>query len=343
MLNPGKKPGRQTVRRDCLGVLAGPGSFLRGRRPFALNAGAVSSFSFLISTGQEASRIDQFLASQLPALSRSRIQDLIKSGHVTLNGKPTKANARLRLGETVALEEPPAVAVETRPEAIALEVLFEDDDLIVINKGPDMVVHPAAGNWEGTLVNALLYHCGELSGIGGEQRPGIVHRLDKDTSGCLVAAKNDLAHQGLSKQFAGREVSKIYLALVLGRLPKPNGIIDAPIARHPVDRKKMAVVGPGGTGRSARTDWRVLQALGEASLVECTLHTGRTHQIRVHLKHLGYPLLGDPVYGRVAGYPRQMLHAWKLGFLHPRTGERMSFESPIPADFLEAGVLPVLK
>jgi 23S rRNA pseudouridine1911/1915/1917 synthase len=303
----------------------------------------VSSFSFLISSGQEALRIDQFLAAQLPAFSRARIQDLIKSGHVTLNGNPTKANARLRLGETVVLEEPPAVPVETRPEAIALEVLFEDDDLIVINKGPDMVVHPAAGNWEGTLVNALLYHCGTLSGIGGEQRPGIVHRLDKDTSGCLVAAKNDLAHQGLSKQFAGREVSKVYLALVFGRPPLPQGIIDAPIARHPVDRKKMAVVGPGGTGRSARTDWRVLQVLGGAALVECTLHTGRTHQIRVHLKHLGYPLLGDAVYGRVAGYPRQMLHAWKLGFLHPRTGERMSFESPIPVDFLEAGVSPVLK
>ncbi len=282
-------------------------------------------------------RLDQFLVAQIPELSRSRLQELIKSGFVHIDGASAKPNTRLRLGERVALAQPPATQIQTLPEAIGLEILFEDDDLVVLNKPPGMVVHPAVGNWGGTLVNALLHHCPTLSGIGGEQRPGIVHRLDKDTSGCIVVAKNDLAHNSLSRQFAQREVAKIYLALASGRFSALHGSINAAIGRHPVDRKRMTVL-ENGHGRASRTDWRVLLELRAGTLLECTLHSGRTHQIRVHLKHLGNPILGDEVYGRRAGFPRQMLHAWKLGFAHPRSGERIDLQSPIPADFVDAGV-----
>jgi 23S rRNA pseudouridine1911/1915/1917 synthase len=280
-------------------------------------------------------RLDHFLAAQATTLSRSRLQDLIKSGHITLNGATAKPNTRLRAGDAVALAEPPPVPTGTTAEDIALDILFEDDDLIVLNKPAGMVVHPAAGNWQGTVVNALLHHCTALSGIGGEQRPGIVHRLDKETSGCLVVAKNDLTHQALAKQFAGREVTKIYLALAAGKFREASGVIEAAIGRHPVQRKKMTVV---EKGRASKTSYRVRGELRMGTLVECTLHTGRTHQIRVHLKHLGHPLLGDEVYGKRAGFERQMLHAWRLGFTHPRTGERLNFQSPIPTDFVEAGV-----
>ena len=294
--------------------------------------------TFQIQPPDAGARLDRHLAAQAPDLSRSRIQDLIATGHVTLNGHPAKASTKLRAGDAIVLTEPPPRSVGTQPEAIALDVLYEDADLIVLNKPPGMVVHPAAGNWQGTLVNALLHHCGALSSIGGEQRPGIVHRLDKDTSGCIVAAKNDAAHRSLTAQFSGREVEKIYLALAAGAFPMKSGVIEGAIARHSIHRKKMAVV-EGARGRAARTSWRVLSVLPAGTLVECTLHTGRTHQIRVHLQHLGHPLLGDETYGKRAGFPRQMLHAWKLGFTHPRTGERMSFVSPIPADFVEAGVV----
>lgn len=292
---------------------------------------------FRIDAAAAGARLDQFLAGVADGLSRARIQDLIKDGHVKLNSGVAKASARLRTGDAVTLHEPPAVPTETVAEEIALDVLFEDDDLIVINKPAGLVVHPAAGNWSGTVVNALLHHCQTLSGIGGEQRPGIVHRLDKDTSGCLVVAKNDVAHQSLAKQFAGREVSKIYLALVAGKFARLSGVIEAPIGRHPVQRKKMTVLS-AERGRAAKTGYRVLRELPEGTLVECTLHTGRTHQIRVHLKHLGHPLLGDEVYGRRGSFARQMLHAWRLGFAHPRTGKHLNFESPIPPDFVEAGV-----
>jgi len=224
---------------------------------------------------------------------------------------------------------------EVAAESIALDVLFEDADLLVLNKPSGIVVHPAAGNRSGTLVNALLHRCAGLSSIGGKERPGIVHRLDKETSGCLVVALNDAAHRALAAQFAGREVTKIYLALAAGRFAKKSGTIEASIGRHPVQRKKMAVV---ERGRAARTDYRVLDETDGGTLVECTLHTGRTHQIRVHLKHLGHPVLGDEVYGKRAGFPRQMLHAWKLGFVHPRTGARMNFLAPVPPDFLAVGV-----
>jgi len=282
-------------------------------------------------------RLDQFLTARAATLSRARIQDLIKAGHVTLNGRASKASARLHTGDAIALAEPPPVPTATLGEDIALDVLFEDGDLIVLNKPAGMVVHPAAGHWQGTVVNALLHHCPALSGIGGEQRPGIVHRLDKETSGCLVAAKNDTAHQSLSKQFAGREVTKIYLAVAAGKFRHASGVIEGAIGRHPVQRKKMSVL-ENGRGRASKTSYRVLAELTAGTLVECTLHTGRTHQIRVHLKHLGHPLLGDEVYGKRAGFARQMLHAWRLGFTHPRTGARLNFQSPIPPDFIEAGV-----
>ena len=311
-------------------ALAGP--------PSARMMAAHMIFAEFRATPHDAgARLDQFLAARAATLSRARIQDLIKAGHVTLNGRATKASARLRDGDVLALAEPPPVPSATLAEDIALDVLFEDDDLIVLNKPAGMVVHPAAGNWQGTVVNALLHHCPALSGIGGEQRPGIVHRLDKETSGCLVAAKNDAAHQALSKQFAGREVTKIYLALTSGKFRAASGVIEGAIGRHPVQRKKMTVLADG-RGRAAKTSYRVLAELAAGTLVECTLHTGRTHQIRVHLKHLGHPLLGDEVYGKRAGFARQMLHAWRLGFTHPRTGARMNFQSPIPADFIEAGV-----
>jgi 23S rRNA pseudouridine1911/1915/1917 synthase len=292
---------------------------------------------FRVESAAVGTRLDQFLATSIAALSRARIQDLIKAGHVTLNGQATKPNARLRTGDAITLLEPPPISTETVPEDIALDVLFEDDDLIVLNKAAGIVVHPAAGNWSGTIVNALLHHCRALSGIGGELRPGIVHRLDKETSGCLVAAKNDIAHQSLARQFAGREVTKIYLALVAGKVRLKTGTIDAPIGRHSVQRKKMTVV-PAGSGRTAKTSYRVLAELPLGTLVECTLHTGRTHQIRVHFKHLGHPVAGDELYGQRGRFSRQMLHAWRLSFTHPRTNERLEFESPIPPDFVEAGV-----
>ena len=285
-------------------------------------------------------RLDHFLAGTLPHLSRSRVQALIKDGHILVNGAPSKPSEKIRLGQQITVEEPAATPVAgTSAEAIPLEVLFEDADLLVLNKPAGMVVHPAAGNPTGTLVNALLHHCTTLSGIGGEQRPGIVHRLDKETSGCLVVAKNDLAHQGLSRQFALRKVLKVYLALAAGFFTKKTGVITTEIGRHPIHRKKMSVV-ETGRGRPSTTDYRVLKELSNASLVECTLHTGRTHQIRVHLKHLGHPILGDALYGKRAEFPRQMLHAWKLGFTHPRTNEWMEFQAPVPQDFIAADATP---
>ena len=281
-------------------------------------------------------RIDRHLVTALPELSRSRIQQLIRSGSVRLNGAITRPHQIVRTGDQIELTNPPPEKIETRPEAIPLEILFEDDDLIVINKPAGMTVHPGAGHHEHTLVNALLHHCSTLSGIGGKERPGIVHRLDRETSGCLVAAKNDIAHRELSKQFATRTVEKIYLALVAGKLRKQTGVIEEKIGRHPVQRKRMSVSSP--RGREARTEYRVLRLNEQASLIECRLHSGRTHQIRVHLHHLGHPVLGDKIYGlRFAkNFPRQMLHAWKLGFRHTRTGERKNFEAPLPDDFEQA-------
>jgi 23S rRNA pseudouridine1911/1915/1917 synthase len=293
-----------------------------------------STWIELVVLANEAKvRLDQFLAKRLPEFSRSRLQQLIRDGFVRLNNSTSRPRQIVRGGDKIELTEPPLEKIEMLPEAIPLETLFEDDDLIVINKPPGLVIHPGAGHREHTLVNALLNHCTTLSGIGGKERPGIVHRLDKETSGCLVVAKNDATHRDLSKQFAARTVEKIYLALVAGKLRKPAGVIEERIGRHPVHRKRMSATTL--RGRAAKTEYRVIRSSDRATLIECRLHSGRTHQIRVHLHHLGHPVLGDKVYApRLAkDFPRQMLHAWKLGFRHPRTEEWKSFEAPLPDDF----------
>ncbi len=279
-------------------------------------------------------RLDRYLALALPDYSRSRMQALITEGWVKLNGEVPRTRELVRTGDRVLVEIPAVEKIEAAAEAIPFPVLFEDEDLIVIDKPAGLVVHPGAGNAEHTLVNALLHHCTTLSGIGGKERPGIVHRLDKETSGCLVVAKNDATHRELSRQFAARTMKKVYLALVAGRLKKAAGTIDAPIARHPVHRQRMSI-SRTSRGRSALTEYRVVRAGREMSLVECTLHSGRTHQIRVHLHHLGNPVLGDKLYAakNAKHFPRQMLHAWRLGFTHPRSGQWQEFEAPLPAEF----------
>ncbi|MFT4177467.1 MAG: RluA family pseudouridine synthase [Luteolibacter sp.] len=285
-------------------------------------------------------RLDAYLAARLPDLSRSRIQTLIREQYILVSGKPAKPRDPIRTGDLVTIALPEAVPLDAAPQDIPLDILFEDDDLLVLNKAPGIVVHPAPGNPDGTLVNALLYHCkGKLSGIGGVERPGIVHRLDKDTSGCLVVAKSDPAHQSLVTQFSERSsMEKLYLAVTQG-IPKPEkDTIFTHIGRHPVNRQKMAVVNPPG-GKPAITDYEIL-ATDPASLtalVLCHLHTGRTHQIRVHLHHKGAPLVGDPIYGKPSktanDVGRLMLHAWRLSFEHPISGRKMKFESPIPPEY----------
>ena len=287
-------------------------------------------------------RLDTYLRGKFPAMSRGAIQRLIDEGHIRVNGAKTKPTHTPRAGETVEVHWPEAKPAEALPEEMPLNILHEDEVLLVLNKPAGLVVHPAAGHEEHTLVNALLHHCeGELSGIGGVARPGIVHRLDKDTSGCLVVAKNDEAHLALSSQFASRKVKKIYHAIVCGEMPRDKGEINAAIARHPSHRKRMAV--SDDSGREARTGYQVLERMKATTLVEVALHTGRTHQIRVHFQFLGFPLAGDLTYGQrqnrrleeLLGFaaPRVMLHAFQLGFIHPRTGERVHFEAPPPSDF----------
>jgi 23S rRNA pseudouridine1911/1915/1917 synthase len=286
-------------------------------------------FTVEISRPQE--RLDAYLRGRFPAVSRGTIQRLIEEGHIRVNGKMVKPTHHPHAGEEVEVYWPEARPAEAKAEEIPLEVLNEDKDLLVLNKPPGLVVHPAAGNEEHTLVNALLHHCaGELSGIGGVARPGIVHRLDKETSGCLVVAKHDAAHIALAEQFAGRTLEKTYLAIVCGEVPREQGEIRAAIARHPTHRKRMAVT--DGSGREAWTSYHVRERLREATWVEILLHTGRTHQIRVHFQHLGYPVVGDATYGsrqnkrltELSSYaaPRQMLHAWKLSFQHPIRARR---------------------
>jgi 23S rRNA pseudouridine1911/1915/1917 synthase len=280
-----------------------------------------------------------FLTRELADLSRSRIQALIKSGDILVNNTRVRPKAPVTLGDRITIELPEPVPSEVLPQDIPLDILFEDDALLVINKPVGMVVHPAAGNPDGTLVNALLHHCkGALPGIGGVERPGIVHRLDKDTSGCIVAAKTETAQQSLLDQFANRETTKFYLCATQRPPTQPDGTIFTHIGRHPVARQKMAVLDPGG-GRPAITDYRVLFKDQETNtaLVFCALHTGRTHQIRVHMKHIGCALLGDPIYSQPARQPgppaRLMLHAWRLGLRHPVTGEGLTTEAPIPPEF----------
>jgi len=295
-------------------------------------------------------RLDRFLCAHFPHASRGTIQRLIREGHVLVGGQPAKATHAPRAGERIEVHFPPPKDPIPQPAEIPLDVLYEDADLLVLNKAAGMVVHPAAGNETDTLVNALLHHCrGQLSGIGGVARPGIVHRLDKETSGALVVAKNDAAHLALSRQFSGRFVEKIYRAIVCGDVQPARGEIDVAIARHPNHRKRMAAT--EGRGREARTGYEVLERLQHATLVQAHLHTGRTHQIRVHFQFLGHPVVGDATYGskqckRLAELtgvtaPRVMLHAWKLAFAHPTTGKPMSFEVPPPDDF--QGVLQSLR
>jgi len=278
-------------------------------------------------------RLDLFVARRLPELTRSRVRRLIDDGLITIEGRlPAKAGLALEAGQRVAVTLPPPEPSALRPEAMPLRIVYEDDDLLVVDKPAGLAVHPAPGHASHTLVNALLAHCPELSGVGGEGRPGIVHRLDKDTSGLLIVAKNDAAHAALARQLGARQVEKTYLALVRGRVDPAEGLVDAPIGRHPVHRKKQAVV---EGGREARTRYRVLRALDGYSLVEVRPESGRTHQIRVHFASIGHPVAGDALYGRGAAPPslrRQFLHAQRLAFRHPRTGDRLELDAPLPED-----------
>ena len=279
-------------------------------------------------------RLDAFLASSLDGLTRSQAARLIESGEVAVNGKTAGKSYRLAGGEDVAVTLPEPEPVEAVPQDIPLDVVYEDADVIVVNKPSGMVVHPAPGHPDGTLVNALLYHCaGTLSGIGGALRPGIVHRIDRDTSGLIIAAKNDAAHQYLSAQLADHTLARTYECIVVGALREDRGTVDAPIARHPTDRKRMAVV---AGGREAVTHWEVIARYPGYTHVRCRLETGRTHQIRVHMAYIGHPILGDTVYGakkEVPGLTGQCLHAVGLRFLHPRTHEVMELSCPLPEEF----------
>ena len=280
-------------------------------------------------------RLDAFLARRLEDVTRSAAARLCQEGRVVSGGKPLAKNARLTGGETIQVTLPDPEAVEAVPQDIPLDVVYEDADVIVVNKPKGLVVHPAPGHPDGTLVNALLYHCGDsLSGIGGELRPGIVHRIDRDTSGLIIAAKNDYAHQKLSAQLQDHTLARTYACIVVGNLREDSGTVDAPIGRSPGDRKKMAVV---PDGRRAVTHWEVVARYPGHTLLRCRLETGRTHQIRVHMAYIGHPILGDTVYGAkkaVPGLQGQCLHAVGLRFLHPRTGELVELHCPLPESFL---------
>lgn len=277
-------------------------------------------------------RADVFLAAKL-GVSRSNMQKLLEDGRVKRGEKIIKANYKVRAGEMFVVDIPEPEPIEAVSENIPLDIIYEDDDVVVLNKARGMVVHPAPGNYTGTLVNALLYHCSNLSGINSAIRPGIVHRLDKDTSGIMIVAKNDAAHISLSQQIQSKTAVRTYLAVVRGNIKTDSGTIETQIARDKTDRKKMAVVKEGG--RDAITDYEVLERFGKYTLVRCKLRTGRTHQIRVHMEYLGYPLVGDPKYSPMKtpfGIKGQALHSHTLEFTHPRTGERMKFEAPLPED-----------
>ena len=281
-------------------------------------------------------RIDVVLA-EVSGLTRSRVATLMEEGFCTVDGRPErKAGAKPKAGQQIVLSVPAPKPAEPQAEDIPLDILYQDDDIAVVVKPCGMVVHPAAGNEDGTMVNALLYHLDGLSGIGGEMRPGLVHRLDKDTSGVLMIAKNDMAHQSLSEQLKERTMEKHYLAVAQGGFSQDEGAVDAPIGRHPVDRKRMAIV---ADGRPSRTEFKVKERLRGCTLLDVHLLTGRTHQIRVHMASLGHPLLGDVIYGSKRpphNAPRLMLHAWWVAFTHPRTGETVRVEAPMPIEFAAA-------
>ena len=311
-------------------------------------------FSFSVSGEEAGLRLDLFLTGREIGLSRTQIGRAVDEGRVTVNGRPSRAGRKLRAGEVVVIAIPAARPPQALPEALPLSILYEDEALLVVDKPAGMVVHPAAGHWEGTLVNALLYHCRDLSGIGGVLRPGIVHRLDKGTSGLMVVAKSDQAHRGLAGQFKRREVKKTYQALVYGDPREEEGRMDSAVGRHPTDRKRMST--RSRRGRSAVTIWRVRERYGAAALLDVEIETGRTHQIRVHLTEMGYPVVGDGIYGgtgrirtvddpavraRIKKQDRQALHAGRLLFAHPVTGEEMRFASPLPPDM--AGLCEFLR
>lgn len=286
-------------------------------------------------------RLDVALTQRGVGPSRAAVQKLIEQGHVLINGIPARAGHKIRAGDRIEAEIPPPTSIDVEPEALSLDILFEDQDVVVINKPRGMAVHPGAGLLKGTLVNALLAHCRDLSGIGGKIRPGIVHRLDKDTTGVLVVAKNDTSHLSLAQQIKDRTVTRRYLALVHGEVREESGTMDTPFGRHPVERHRMAVLPHGG--RRAVTHFTLLERLSRYSLLDVRLETGRTHQIRVHMAHMGHPIVGDPVYGRRRAREKgelelegQALHARLLGFLHPRSGAYMEFAAPPPDDFRRA-------
>ncbi|MGH7951975.1 MAG: RluA family pseudouridine synthase [Limisphaerales bacterium] len=305
--------------------------------------------NFIVEKSLPNERLDKFLCEKFPATSRGALQRLIEEGHIRVNGKIVKPTHSPRAGDKIEIHFPEPKRAEAQPEKIPLDILFEDKSLLVLNKPAGLVVHPAAGHEEHTLVNALLHHCkGSLSGIGGVARPGIVHRLDKETSGCLVIAKNDATHLALSKQFAAREVKKNYHAILCGELARKvgeGGEIRAAIARHPIHRKRMTAC-DDNSGRAAHTSYKILERLKSATFVAAQIHTGRTHQIRAHFQFLGHPLVGDDIYGarqnsrlkELTNYaaPRVMLHARELSFIHPRTKKPMTFEAPLPDDFRAA-------
>ena len=289
----------------------------------------------LLTADRSGERADAALARLAPDLTRSAAQRLLEEGRVLREGRPLRKNDKLQAGDVLALDLPEPQPVALEPEDIPLDIVYEDNDLLVINKPKGLVVHPAAGHWSGTLVNALLYHCRDsLSGINGELRPGIVHRIDKDTSGLLIVAKNDFAHQALAAQLQDHTLARTYVCLVVGGVREDSGVIDAPIGRHPTDRKKMAVTEKNS--RHAVTHWRVLERFPGYTLLECRLETGRTHQIRVHMAYRNHPIVGDTVYGRPKpelGQDTQCLHARALTFRHPRTGETMTLTCPLPDYF----------
>ena len=305
-----------------------------------------STIRYSIETDETDRRVDIYLAGQVEGFTRSRIQSLVREGNVKVNGLPVKTSYRLKAGDEITLYVPPSSPYLLEPEPLELSLIFEDASIIVLEKPPGLVIHPAPGHKSGTLVHGLLHHCRDLSGIGGVLRPGIVHRLDKDTSGLLVVAKNDNAHNFLSSQFKNGKVSKKYVTLVHGLPEREKGKIDLPISRHPVKRKEMAV--SASKGKNALTLWQVDESIGNKfSVLSVVIKTGRTHQIRVHMSHIGHPVVGDPVYGNKKSWwkkntpsatallpliKRQMLHSANLGFIHPETGEYMEFSSPVPDD-----------
>lgn len=308
------------------------------------------TLEFTVDSENVGTRLDAYLATALD-VSRSTAERLLEQGNVSVTGGNAVKNYRLRGGEQISVTLPDPVPAEAQPEDIPLDIVYEDEDIVVVNKPSGMVVHPAAGNESGTLVNALLHHCrGTLSGVGGVERPGIVHRIDKDTSGLLVVAKHDRAHNALAEQLKTHTVSRVYEAITVGNLREDRGTVHAAIGRHPVDRKRMAITRREGEGKDAITHYEVVERFGSFTHVRCVLETGRTHQIRVHMASLGHPLLGDPVYGgngtRFETQHRklisgQCLHAGKLSLLHPRTGEQMTFYAPLPTEF--SSLLDILR